>query len=1343
MSSGRSDPATTRRRSDPTGTLALRVAAAGLLCMLAAGVCGWVWLAVRLGTSVEATIARVEDDVRGHFARRTADLQDLTTRLLAHPALAAGLSGTDRDERALFDVVAEEAARTGQDVAVTITALDGSAVAWAGRAQTLDPQMLSGRESLFVGPGSLGLRLVYVEPVPAPAGPREAATGGAPVPRRLGTIVAEYVLSPQAGVAAPAALPAPLETPLVTVELMLHFASGIAAPADDTVIVVEGPAGQPLVDARIPRADVVQRRSEAYRQLFGLMGAVAGLVTLVLSGVLGWERRGYGSPGYLGMTGAALVLLVTTRVVWWLALPALAFAGPVTTGDLYASAWLPGVHRSPADLVATAVCALGAIALLVDPVRRLRLHTPHRRRSALASRQQLLTFVAWQLTAGVVAAVLAFVCQALVADTVARARIDMLNLAPEVGALPRVVLQVGLLGVCTALFWGQVLVLRAALLGWARSQVPVWQRDLLPAAAWLLPTLLLTAGSWLGAREVPELALLAWVAAGAVAALVLASGLSWFRHGSQSRRLLTVYGALLLPALLLYPLLLDGVMRAKRRLVATEYAVEAITHPQELQKRLERALRQLDELPDLARIVSSVPRLPGVVQTDTALALWRQTDLATFRLTSAVEIYAADGPLLSRFALNFPEYEATVNEWHGTACTWDVFAEALPFGSEERPMLHAERAVCAVDPATGRQVMVGGLILHVMLDYNALPFLSTQGPYFDLFRAGEPQRPQDLPQRDVDLVLYGWGRSAIYSSASRVWPLPDDVFDRAYASREAFWATQQRGDRLYDIHVSNDRLALYVVGFPRTRLLGHLVHLAEIATLAGVATILLLGAVSLLHRVNRRGPQPGTLLVREIRASFTRKLFLAFVATSVIPVLTLALLVRTFVTARLLADVEAEATRTASVAQRVIEESLAVQQPGYVTTRGLSDDIMVWISRVISQDVNIFVGSTLRATSQRDLFQSGLLPERTPDSVYRAIALQRLPSVVTEDQIGSLRYRLAAAPIRVGGREAILTVPMTLRQQEIESEITELDRHVNLGVVVFILLGAFLGYSMAERIGDPVQRLTRASRRIAAGDLDQRVVARTADELQRLVEAFNGMAAELSRQRVQLERTHRLEAWAEMARQVAHDIKNPLTPIQLSAEHLRRVHKDRGAPLSPVLDSCVDTILLQVRVLRQISSEFASFASTPTARVVSAPLPPIVAEVVDAYRTGLPERTHVTSSIADALPLVDVDRVLLGRAMTNIIENALHAMPTGGTVSIDVGRAGAEHVAIAIRDTGLGMDEEAMARLFEPYFSTKATGTGLGLSIARRNIELMGGDIDVVSRRGVGTTVTLRVRVTQ
>jgi two-component system nitrogen regulation sensor histidine kinase NtrY len=209
-----------------------------------------------------------------------------------------------------------------------------------------------------------------------------------------------------------------------------------------------------------------------------------------------------------------------------------------------------------------------------------------------------------------------------------------------------------------------------------------------------------------------------------------------------------------------------------------------------------------------------------------------------------------------------------------------------------------------------------------------------------------------------------------------------------------------------------------------------------------------------------------------------------------------------------------------------------------------------------------------------------------------------------------------------------------------------------------------------------------------------------------------------------------------MARQVAHEIKNPLTPIQLSAEHLRRVHLDRGRPLEPVLEGCVDSILSQVRLLRQIASEFSSFASTPSARRAPASLHALVEEVVRPYVTGAGERVTFYLDVPEELPVLSLDRTLVGRALTNVIDNALHAMPGEGTLSIS-GSAADGAVVLSIEDNGVGMDEQALQRLFEPYFSTKAVGTGLGLSIARRNIELNGGTIAVTSEKGRGTRVTI------
>ncbi|HEV2984754.1 MAG TPA: ATP-binding protein, partial [Vicinamibacterales bacterium] len=221
-------------------------------------------------------------------------------------------------------------------------------------------------------------------------------------------------------------------------------------------------------------------------------------------------------------------------------------------------------------------------------------------------------------------------------------------------------------------------------------------------------------------------------------------------------------------------------------------------------------------------------------------------------------------------------------------------------------------------------------------------------------------------------------------------------------------------------------------------------------------------------------------------------------------------------------------------------------------------------------------------------------------------------------------------------------------------------------------------------------------------------------------------------------------------------IKNPLTPIQLSAEHMRRVNLDRGRPLSPVLDDCVNAILTQVKLLRQIAAEFSSFASSPTSRPEPTHVPSLIEEVIEPYRTGLSGRIDIDVQAREDGLMAMIDRTLFARALTNIIENALHAMPGAGRLKITTHRAAIDGpqppvggsspdggrpplVIVEIGDTGVGMDEESLRRIFEPYFSTKTTGTGLGLTIAKRNIELIGGSIDVRSQRGVGTTITIAV----
>jgi signal transduction histidine kinase len=811
-----------------------------------------------------------------------------------------------------------------------------------------------------------------------------------------------------------------------------------------------------------------------------------------------------------------------------------------------------------------------------------------------------------------------------------------------------------------------------------------------------------------------------------------------FRHATQAVRLVGRLLLMVVPTLLVYPMVYHFADEARRRLIEREYAPQAVRQGAELRHHLTQSQAQIDSMPQLADLVESAARGDSdQVTTDAAFAVWSLTDLARFRLTSAVELYAQDGRLVSRFALNLPE-EAALDAWRAPKCAWDVYGEVSPFGAEDRRVLHAGRGLCT--GSAREAARSGAIVVHAMLDYTALPFISSQSPYFELFRTSRPEALDRLPDREVEFVAYGWSRLPLYASHGTAWTLSDPIFERIASSRTAFWTTVDHSGVAYAVYFLNDRPGIYAFGYPAVTFLDHLVNLAELVTLAGLGYIGMAVGAWIFALLAGRSATSGRALLREIRASFYRKLFLAFVAAAVVPVITMALLTRTYIAGQLRDGIESAAVRTVAVARRVVEDYATQQQRGALPL--VADDVLVWISRVIDQDVNVFEGAELQATSERDLFASGLLPTRTPANVYRAIALDHLPTFVGDERVGLSQFLVAAAPIRSANRDAILTIPLTLRQREIEREIDELDRRVLLAALIFILVGAIIGYSMAERIADPVNRLTRATLRIARGDLDARVAAMSSDELRRLVEAFNSMAADLASQRRRLERTHRLEAWAQMAQQVAHEIKNPLTPIQLSAEHLQRVHLDRGRPLSPVIEECLGTILGQVRLLRQIAGEFSSFAASPTSRPTPNVLSGLVAEVVEPYRTGVAERVDISLDVPNDLPLVLVDRTLVGRALTNVIENALHAMPGRGSLTITARADPARHVvSLSVRDTGVGMDEESLTHLFEPYFSTKATGTGLGLTIARRNIELSGGQITVESEKGRGTTVRFELPV--
>lgn len=1270
-----------------------RLVVSALAATLLTALGGAAWERMRFGGDALATRARLQSEIQHRLDDIAARLR-ATTDAIARDAALIDRASTDRDVLPqLFARLEGTRLPNAPMQAITVYVPDGTGghrlLAWSdGPAEDLDV-----RSELFAAtaapvtvviPGALGLRLVAISPVTLDA-------------RHLGVVTAERILTSGARGSRGAA----------TYQLTTSLGDVSVAPAELTAggdqgvghVTVFTPDGRPLVDVSYAPATIEQARARFRGRVIAL--ACLPLLLLATAVATRWLLH-----LRLQQQARRFILLST------------ALAGALVLGGF----GLLGLARVAAlpdslDYLILGITAMGvAVALPVS--------LWWRGATRRAFRLYPVRAIAELFAGGLVAMIILAGTGLAIERQLESAGLDRLAspLFPPNG--PLLISHLIRLSLALAAVWS-VTAIHARL----TERWRIHWHDVGPAALAITLATLPAAALGLASVWLPALATVAPIALGAALASAIAGVAAAplrrrYRRASQSTRLLMLFGATVLPALVIDPIVSVSAQRATESVIETVHAPATVGHAEHLREELTRATEEIDKLDGLAALVTRPPGVTGVT-TDAAFQVWTQTGLSRGRLTSAVELYGPDGSLTSRFALNVPELgidQSSVD----IRCNWEVYGEVGTFGADELRMLHAERGVC---DANG--VVQGAIVLHVIFDYRSLPYLSARNPYDDLLRAGDPRT--GVGPRGVQVVVYGWSRLPLFVSGPTAWPIDLDLLTRLERSRDPYWTTRTSEAGTSRVYFLNDRSGIYALAYPVPTMFEHLTRLSETAALAALVFLVLVAGTTLAGPLTRRPNAPLREVVQEVRTSFYRKLFLFFVFTAIIPVLVLALTFSAYMGDQLRSDVETEAINAATVARRVLEDTIAFQQVP------LTDDVMVWIGRVINQDVNVYDGARLRATSQRDLFDSGVLPERTPARAYRAVALDRVPTFVEEQRAGPLTYLVAAAPIPGLGRHAMLSVPLAPRQQEIEREISDLNRGVLFGAVCVILLAAGLGAWVAQRVADPVARLTRATRQIASGRLDVRIVADTADELRRLVTDFNSMAATLRDQRAELGRAHELKAWADMSRQVAHDIKNPLTPIQLAAEHLQRVHEDQQRPLGTVFDQCINTVLKQVRLLRQIASEFSNFAANPAPTFVAVPLAELLHDVVRPYEAGLGAHTRITIDVPPGVPPARADRTLLARALTNLVENALQAMPDGGELRLAAAHTPPE-VTIEVTDQGIGMTAEALARAFEPHFSTKTGGSGLGLANARRNIESCEGTIAATSTPGRGTTMNVRLR---
>ncbi len=310
----------------------------------------------------------------------------------------------------------------------------------------------------------------------------------------------------------------------------------------------------------------------------------------------------------------------------------------------------------------------------------------------------------------------------------------------------------------------------------------------------------------------------------------------------------------------------------------------------------------------------------------------------------------------------------------------------------------------------------------------------------------------------------------------------------------------------------------------------------------------------------------------------------------------------------------------------------------------------------------------------------------------------------------------------------------------------EMRQHIRSAALLVggggILLAILLSGWAAARVTRPVEQLAEAAREVAAGNWNTQVEVHSSDELGELAQSFNRMTRELLDQKERLVQTERVAAWRELARRLAHELKNPLFPLQLAVENLIRARQQSPDQFEEVLRESSSTLLAEIANLKAIISRFSEFAKMPQPQFQRVPLNEVVGNVARLFQAQLRAPDHAPIEcqlqLAEFMEPIAADPELLHRAISNLVLNAMDAMPQGGTLTLRTHQQD-ERAFLDVSDTGAGLTPEECERLFTPYYTSKAHGTGLGLAIVQSVVSDHGGRITVRSEPGRGTTFLIEL----
>lgn len=472
------------------------------------------------------------------------------------------------------------------------------------------------------------------------------------------------------------------------------------------------------------------------------------------------------------------------------------------------------------------------------------------------------------------------------------------------------------------------------------------------------------------------------------------------------------------------------------------------------------------------------------------------------------------------------------------------------------------------------------------------------------------------------------------------------------------------------------------------------------------------------------------------RRSFRNRINLAMTSVSFISLVLIGVLTVFYVIREYNArnkEMISEKTRSVLIE---LEHKLRDRQTFTDVDKAMLATLMVKFSKVFFTDINLYqMDGHLLATSRPRLFDEGLMSKVMDPEAYEEMRFGQRSSFIHEETIGNLTYLTAYVPFRNDKREVIafMSLPYFARQYGLQQEIFALLATLTNIYVFLILISVVLALVISNRITEPLRFIRESLKNLKLNQANRAIDWQSNDEIGELVDEYNRTLNELVQSAELLAKSEREMAWREMAKQVAHEIKNPLTPMKLSIQMLQRSMKDGADDLDERIERTSKTLIEQIDTLSNIATEFSTFAKMPKSVIETVDLTQLLESTSELYRNS---DVSVLLQIEKGEKfLINADREQMLRVFNNLIKNGIQAVSENDKPIIKIGlKKEGRECKISISDNGSGIPEELRDKIFVPNFTTKTSGMGLGLAMVKNIVESANGDISFQSETGNGTT---------